>query len=160
MQSQDGYVHSWQKKSEYSKPPPSFTTQQNQIGVVVKEGWSSTRGLIDYFITCALWYSINYTKSFVHTENVFRSALQNAGICFMHNSIGLRWPRFPPTMLYFSWINLRNVSISGVIKPRSENVVQILVATFTLLALVPHSFYFHSILRDRLNLYVSCRPPS
>ena len=55
-------------------------------------------------------------------------------------------------MLSFSWINLPNISISGLIKPRSENIIQILVATFTLLALLPHSFYFHSILRDRLNL--------
>ena len=63
--------------------------------------------------------------------------------CLTQNSLGLRWPRFPTTMLSFSWINLPNIS---------ENIVQILVATFTLLALLPHSFYFHSILRDRLNL--------
>ena len=110
-------------------------------------------------------YIIN---SFVHTENVFRSALRNAGNavtyplqrhqarprspCLTQNSAGLRWPRFPTTMLSFSWINLSNISISGLMKPRSENIVQILVATFTLLALLPHSFYFHSILRDRLNL--------
>ena len=46
-------------------------------------------------------------------------------------------------MLSLSWINLPNISISGLI---------ILVATFTLLALLPRSFYFHSILRDRLIL--------
>ena len=55
-------------------------------------------------------------------------------------------------MLSLSWINLPNISISGLINPRSENIVQILVATFTLLALLPRSFYFQSILRDRLNL--------
>ena len=49
-------------------------------------------------------------------------------------------------------INLPNILISGLIKPRSENIVQILVATFALLALLPHSFYVHSILRLRLNL--------
>ena len=68
--------------------------------------------------------------------------------------IGLRW-RFPTTMLSFSWINLPNISISGLITPHSENIVQILVATFTLLALLPHSFYFQSILRHRLNLSLS-----
>ena len=103
-----------------------------------------------------------HTNSFVHTENVFRSALQNVGkridlsatalSLFTQNSIGLLWSRFPTTMVSFSWISLPNISISGLIKPRSENIVQMLVATFTLLALLPHSFYFHSILRDRLNL--------
>ena len=73
--------------------------------------------------------------------------------CLTQNSVGLRWPCFPTTMLSFSWINLPNISISGLIKKaRSENIVQILVATFTLLALLPHSFYFHSIIRDRSNL--------
>ena len=71
------------------------------------------------------------------------------------NSVGLRWQRFPTTMMSFSWINLPNISISGLIKPRSENIVQILVATFTLLALLPSSFYFHSILCDRLNLLLA-----
>ena len=118
-------------------------------------------------------YAYLHTNSFVHTENVFRSALQNAGKlselyplhcysvfrhrrprppCLTQNSAGLRWPRFPTTMLSFSWIIPSNISISGLIKPRSENIVQILVATFTLLALLPHSFYVHSILRDRWNL--------
>ena len=105
------------------------------------------------------------TNSFVHTENVFRSALPNAGKrsdlsgtassgrpALSLFSTEQRWSRFPTTMLSFSWINLPNISISGLIKPRSENIVQILVATFTLLALLPHSFYFHSILRDRLIL--------
>ena len=68
------------------------------------------------------------------------------------NSVGLRLPRFPKTMLSLSCINLPNISISGLIDPRSENIVQILVATFTLLALSSRSFYFQSILRDRLNL--------
>ena len=67
-------------------------------------------------------------------------------------SVGLRRPRFPTTMLSLSWINLPNISISGRINPRSENIVQILVATFTLLALLPRSFYFQSIICDRLNL--------
>ena len=64
----------------------------------------------------------------------------------------LHWPRFPTTMLSFSWINLPSISISGLIKPRSKNIVQILVVAFTLLALLSHSFYFHSLLRGRLNL--------
>ena len=68
------------------------------------------------------------------------------------NRVGLRLPRFPTTMLSLSCINLPNISISGLINPRSENIVQILVATFTLLALLPRSFYFQSIIRDRLNL--------
>ena len=72
--------------------------------------------------------------------------------CLTQNSVGLRRPRFPSTMLSLSWINLPNISISGLINPRSENIVQILVATFTLLALLPRSFYFQSILCDRLNL--------
>ena len=75
--------------------------------------------------------------------------------CLTQNSIGLRSPYFPTTVLSFSWINLPNISISGLINPRSENIVHILVATFTLLALVPHSSYFHSILRDRLNLHLA-----
>ena len=72
--------------------------------------------------------------------------------CLTQNSVCLRWPRFPTTTLSFSWINIPNISILGLIKPRSENIVQILVATVTLLALLQHLFYFHSILRDRLNL--------
>ena len=105
-----------------------------------------------------------HTISLVHTENVFQSALQNAGNtatyllqrlqarprspCLTQNSVG----RVFQQQCYFFWFNLPNNSISGLIKPRSENIVQILVATFTLLALLPHSFYFHSILRDRWNL--------
>ena len=58
-------------------------------------------------------------------------------------------------MLSLSCINLPNISISGLINPRSENIVQILVATFTLLALLPRSFYFQSIIRDRLNLHLA-----
>ena len=115
-----------------------------------------------------------HTNSVVHTENVFRFAFQNAEkrsyqpsatassgtpalSLLAQNSVGRRWPRFPTTMLSFSWINLPNISISGLIKPRSENIVQILVATFTslaLLALLPHSFHFHSILCDRMNLHL------
>ena len=72
--------------------------------------------------------------------------------CLTQNSVGLLRTRFPTTMLSLSWINLPNISISGLINPRSENIVQILVATFTLLALLPRSFYFQSILCDRLNL--------
>ena len=72
--------------------------------------------------------------------------------CLTQNSVGLRRPRFPTTILSLSCINLPNISISGLINPRSENIVQILVATFRLLALLPRSFYFQSILRDRLNL--------
>ena len=103
-----------------------------------------------------------------HPQNqigLFRSALQNAGKrsyisvtassgprspCLTQNIVRLRWPRFPTTMLF-----LANISISGLMKPRSENIVQILVATFTLLALLQHLFYFHSILRDRLNLRIA-----
>ena len=59
-----------------------------------------------------------HTNRFVHTENAFWSALQNAGKC----------------------------------SSLSATASEILVATFTLLALLPHSFYFHSIVRDRLNL--------
>ena len=55
-------------------------------------------------------------------------------------------------MLSLSCINLLNISISGLINPRSENIVQILVGTFTLFALLPRSFYFQSIIRDRLKL--------
>ena len=53
--------------------PLFYDHPQNQIGVVVKEGWSSTRGLT-IFITCALWYTRIYycSNSFVHVENVFR----------------------------------------------------------------------------------------
>ena len=58
----------------------------------------------------------------------------------------------PTTMLSLSWINLPDISISGLINPGSENIVQILVATFTLLALLPRSCYFQSILCDRLKL--------
>ena len=109
---------------------------------------------------CTLVHAYLHTNSFVHTENVFRSPWQNAGKrsstyplqslqarprspCLTQKSVGLRWPRFPTAMLSLSWINLPNISISGLI---------ILVATFTLFALLPRSFYFHSILRDRLIL--------
>ena len=135
---------------------------------------------------CTLVHAYLHTNSFVHTDNVFRSALQNAGkhSVFRHalrgktqrlqarsprenaasssslslltqNSIGLRRPRFPTSVMSLSWINLPNISISGLINPRSENIVQILVATFTLLALLPRSFYFQSILRDRFNQHLA-----
>ena len=80
--------------------------------------------------------------------SVFRHARPRS-FCLTQNSVGLRRPRFPTTKLSFSWINLPNISTSGLINPRSENIVQILVATFTLLALLLRSFYF---LCDRLNL--------
>ena len=109
------------------------------------------------------------TNSFVHAENIFRRVhcrtRENAASyplqrlqahplssCLTQNSVGLRRPRFPTTMLSLSWMNLPNISISGLINPRSENIVQILVATSTLPALLPRSFYFQSILCDRLNL--------
>ena len=64
--------------------------------------------------------------------------------------------RRPPTATFSNnnavSFDLPNISISGLINPRSENIVQILVATSTLLALLPRSFYFQSIIRDRLNL--------
>ena len=78
--------------------------------------------------------------------------------CLTQNSVGLRRPRFPTTMLSLSWINLPNISISGLINPCSENIFQILVATFTLLDLLPRSFYFQYILCDRLNLRVLPTP--
>ena len=136
--------------------------------MVVKEGVVVHEGL-DYFITCTLVHAYLHTNSFVHAENVFRGVhcrtrenpatypLQRLQArprspCLTQNSVGLRRPRFPTTMLSLSWINLPNISISGLINPRSENIVQILVATCTLLALLPRSFYFQSILRDRFNL--------
>ena len=130
--------------------------------MVVHEG-------LDYFITCGLRHTRIYILTVSSTlrmsfkvhcrtwENAATYPLQRLQArprspCLTQNSICLCWPRFPTTMLSFSWINLPNISISGLIKPLSGNIVQILVATFTLLALLPHSFYFHSILRDRLNL--------
>ena len=124
-----------------------------------------------------------HTNSFVHTGNVFRSALQNAGKrsdpsatppqcvsmhrrsrppCLTQNSVGLRWPRFPTTMLSFSWINLPNISISGLIKPHSENIVHILVATFMLLALLTDTatFVLFPLYPSRPMESASCRPPS
>ena len=156
-------------KSQYSRtpllrPPSKSDWSGRKTGMVVHEGF-------DYFITCGLRHMRIYiltvsstlrTSFGVHCRtrenaatrdirySVFRRRPRSPRLT--QNSVGLRWPRFPTTMLSFSWINLPNISISGLIKPRSENIVQILVATFTLLALMPHSFYFHSILRDRLNL--------
>ena len=82
-------------------------------------------------------------------SSVFRHA---RALPVSQNSVGLRRPGFPATMLSLSWINLPNISISSLINPRSENIVQILVATFTLLALFSRSFYFQSMICDRLNL--------
>ena len=65
------------------------------------------------------------------------------------NSIGLRRPRFPTTSVSFLYQSTQHFDIGHA---RSENIVQILVATSTLPALLPRSFYFQSILRDRLNL--------
>ena len=108
------------------------------------------------------------TNSFIHAENVFRrvhcrtrkTQLPIRYSVFRHaralpvNTEQRRPPTatFPTTMLSLSWINLPDISISGLINPGSENIVQILVATFTLLALLPRSFYFQSILCDRLKL--------
>ena len=86
------------------------------------------------------------------TQRLRRLQARPRSSCLTQNSVGLLRTRFPTTMLSLSWINLPNISISGLLNPRSENIVQILVATFTLLALLPHSFYFQSILCDRLNL--------
>ena len=104
---------------------------------------------LDYFITWSPAHAYLHTNSFVHTENVFRSALQKTEkrsdlyplqrlqarlsckpALSMFNTEQrwpVRWPRFPTTMLSFSWINLLNISISDLIKPCSENIVQILV---------------------------------
>ena len=153
--------------SEYSRTPilrsPSKSDWSGRkTGMVVHEG-------LDYFITCGLRHTHIYiltvsstlrTSFGVHCrtrENRATYPLQRLQArpqspCLTQNSVGLRWPRFLTTMPSFSWINLPNISISGLIKPRSENIVQILVATFTLLALRPHSFYFNSILRNRFNL--------
>ena len=130
--------------------------------MVVHEGLGS-------FITCGLRHTRIYiltvsstrrTSFGVHCrtwENATTYPLQRLQArprspCLTQNNVGLHWPRFPTTMLSCSWINQPNISISGLTKPRSENIVQIVVATLTLLALLPHSFYFHSILRDRWNL--------
>ena len=56
------------------RPPSNSDGSGRKTGVFVHEG-------LDYFITC-MWtpgYAYLHTNSFVHTENVFRSALQNAG---------------------------------------------------------------------------------
>ena len=112
---------------------------------------------------------VSSSNSFVHAESGFRRVhcrtRENAAtyplqrlqarprsFCLTQNGVGLRRPRFPTTMLSLSWINLPNISISCLINPRSENIVQLLVATFTLLNLLPRSFYFQYILYDRLNL--------
>ena len=118
---------------------------------------------------CTLVHAQYCTNSFVHAENVFcrvhcrtrenaatyplqRLQARPRSFCLTQNSVGLRRPHFPTTMLSLSWINLPNISISGLINPRSENIVQILIATFTLLNLLPRSFYFQYIVCDRLNL--------
>ena len=148
------------------RPPSTSDWIGRKTGVVVHEG-------LDYFIAY-IWTPAHAYLSILSVSSTLRpsfgvhvaergkrsylSAIYSIfrrrprSPCLTQNSIGLRWPRFPTTMLSFSYINLPNISISGLIKPHSENIVQILVATFTLLALLPHSFYFHYILRDRLNL--------
>ena len=80
--------------------------------------------------------------------------------CLAQNSVDLRRPRFSTTMLSLSCINLPNISISGLINPRSENIVQILVAMFTLLALFIATFILFPIYPSRLIESASCRPPS
>ena len=160
------YTNNIYSRTPLLRPPSKSDWSGRKTGVVVHEG-------LDYFITCGLRHkriyiltvsstprtsfgvhcrtrenSANYP---LHCYSVFRHRRPRPP-CLTQNSAGLRWPRFPTTMLSFSRINPSNISISGLIKPRSENIVQILVATFTLLALLPHSFYVHSILRDRLNL--------
>ena len=152
-----------QPKLRYSRtpilrPPSKSDWSGRKTGVVVHEG-------LDYVITCGLRHTRIYiltvsstprtsfgvhcrtrensTNYPLHCYSVFRHRRQRP-TCLTQNSAGLRWPRFPTTMLSFSWINPSNISISGLIKPRSENIVHILVAAFTLLALLPHSCYVHS----------------
>ena len=143
--------------------------------MVVHEG-------LDYVIACGLRHREAYDPVSTYKQNVFRSALQNAGKrcdlsatllrlqtrprfpCLTQNSvgpIGLRW-RFPTTMLSFSWINLPNISISGLrpITPRSENIVQTLVATFTLLALLTVTFVLFPLYPSRPIKSESFRLPS
>ena len=110
---------------------------------------------LDYFITCGLRHTRIYIQFRPRGErlseciaergktqrpirySVFRRRPRSPRLT--QNSVGLRWPRFPTTMLSFSWINLPNISISGLIKPRSENIVQILcrTPTFVLFPLYP-----------------------
>ena len=108
--------------------------------MVVHEG-------LDYFITCGFRHTRIYlltvsstlrTSFGVHCrtrENAATRPLHRRSVfmhrrsrppCLTQNSVGLRWPRFPTTMLSFSWINLPNISISGLIKPHSENIVHII----------------------------------
>ena len=113
------------------RPPSESDWSGRKTGVVIHEG-------LDYFIiTCGLRHTHNYiltvsstlrTSFGVHCrtrENAATYPLQRLQACprspcLAQNSVGMRW----------TWINLPNISISGHIKPRSENIVQILVATF------------------------------
>ena len=90
------------------------------------------------------------TRENAATYPLQRLQARPRSFCLTQNSVGLGRPTFSNNNAV--WINLPNISISGLIHPRSENIVQILVATFTLLALLPRSFYFKYILCDRLNL--------
>ena len=133
-----------------------------KTGVVVYEG-------IYYFITCLLRQTRIYiptvsttlrTAFGVHCrtrENAATYPLQH--LQARPRCIGLRWPRFQTTMLSFSWINLPTISISCFIKPRSDNNVQILVATFTLLANTT-TFVSFPLYPSRAIASASCRPPS
>ena len=134
------------------RPPSESDWSGRKTGVVIHER-------LDYFIiTCGLRHMHNYiltvsstlrTSFGVHCrtrENAATYPLQHLQArrrspCLAQNSVGMRW----------TWINLPNISISGLIKPRSENIVQIfgshiyvacLTATFVLFPSRPIEYIF------------------
>ena len=115
-----------------------------------------------------------HTNSFVHTENVFRSALQNAGKrsdlsatassgtpALSLNSLGLRWPRFPTTMLsFFLDQSTQHFDIgpykTTFRKHRSNIGSHIYVAC---LRLSTATFVLFPLYPSRPIEFASCRPP-
>ena len=137
--------------------PPSKSDWSGRItGVVIHEG-------LDYLIT----YGLRHTRIYILTvSSTLRTSFgvhcrtrENAAT-YPLPRLQAR-PRSPTTMLSFSWINLPNISISGLIKPRSENIVHILVQPHNILRCLSYCHIrFISILSFATDESASCRPPS
>ena len=129
------YVRTY-SRTPLLRPPSKSDWSGRKTGVVVHKGFDYFRTWIPAHVYLGL-----HTNSFVHTENVFRSALQNAGKCSdLSATVSSGTPALSlfhavqrmPALAAFSNNNAvffldqyDNISISGLIKPRSENIVQI-----------------------------------
>ena len=116
---------------------------------------------------CTLVHAHLHTNSFVYTENVFWSALLNAGkrsdLSATASSVMPALSLFnteqrrPPTATFSNNHAVSPASIYPTFPYRDtfRKHSSILLVTFTSLDLLPRSFYFQAILRDRLNLHLA-----